>query len=118
VDGSESILTVVGAISIPWLIPLAALVVWNKIWSLCNVEVSERHAAVVWTMWHNRDKDNCIEPSTVVKLVNSELLKYNRHKMNRKELNQIQKDLENMQCIEKSDSGKWWLREWVKTVYD
>jgi len=31
VEGSESILTVVGAAALPWLIPLAGLVVWNKI---------------------------------------------------------------------------------------
>jgi hypothetical protein len=118
VDGSESILTVVGAVSIPWLIPFAALVVWNKICSLCNLEISERHAAVVWTMWQNRDETNCVEPSAIAKLVNTELLKYNRPKMNKKELNAILEDLKNVQCIEISDDGKLWLREWVKTVYD
>ena len=58
VDGSESILTVVGAVAVPWLIPLAGLVVWNKIWSVSTVEITERHAVVIWTMWLNKDPEN------------------------------------------------------------
>lgn len=119
IDGAESILTITGAVSVPWLIPLAGLIVWNKVWSLLNIKIDERHAVVIWVMWHNRDEENCIEEEKILGLVNEELENYNRPKIPQKELEDILKDLEEMQCIEKiQDKNKWWLREWVKTVYD
>ena len=119
IEGAESILTITGVVSFPWLTPLAGLIVWNKVWSLLNIKIDERHAVVIWVMWHNRDEENCIEEEKILGLVNEELEKYNRPKMSQKELEDILKDLEEMQCIEKiQDKNKWWLREWVKTVYE
>lgn len=118
IDGSESILTIVGSASVPWLIPLAGLVVWNKVWSLLTIEIDERHAAVIWTLWKNRDKENRIEHDKILNLLNEELIKYNRLPMDEKELNNILSDLEKMECIERDEKNKWWLREWVKTVYE
>jgi len=118
IDGSEIILTISGAVVSPWLIPLAGLVVWNKVWSLLSIDIDERHAAVIWTMWKNRDDENCIENDKVLDLVNKELSEYNRPKMTEKELKDILKDLEEMECIERTEKNKWWLREWVKTTYE
>ena len=116
--GAESILTIVGAVSVPWLIPLAGLVVWNKVWSLLDIEIDERHAVVIWAMWNNRDEEDCIEDDKILDLVNEELHRYNRFMMNKKELNNILKDLGEMECIEKTDKNEWWLREWVKATYE
>jgi len=118
IDSAESILTVVGAIAIPWLIPLAGLIVWNKVWALSNLEMDERHAATIWTMWKNRDKENRIEHDIILNLVNEELSKYKRSPMGEEELKNILNDLEKMECIEKDEKNKWWLREWVKTTYE
>lgn len=118
IDGAESILTVVGAISIPWLIPLAGLVVWNKVWSSSSIEIDERHAVIIWAMWNNRDEENCIEIDKISDLVNEELRRYNRPMMNEEELNNMLKDLEKIECIKKTDGNKRWLREWVKAVYE
>ena len=79
IDGAESILTIVGAVAVPWLIPLAGLVVWNKVWSLASIKIDERHAAVIWTMWKNRDEENCIENDKILDLVNKELSEYLTH---------------------------------------
>ena len=119
IDGAESILTITGAAIVPWLIPLAGLIVWNKVWSLLNIEIDERHAVVIWVMWRNRDKENCIKEREILDAVNDELKKYNRPEMSPKELEDILKDLEKMECIEKiQDENKWWLREWVKVAYE
>lgn len=118
INGSESILTIAGVIAVPWLIPLAGLIIWDKICSLSNIKIDERHAAVIWTMWHNRDKENCIKKSEVLDLVNKDLSKYNHPKMNEEELNDILKDLEAMETIESTEENKWWLREWVKVPYE
>ena len=107
-----------GAIAIPWLIPLAGLIVWNKVWALSNLEMDERHAATIWTMWKNRDKENRIEHDIILNLVNEELSKYKRSPMGEEELKNILNDLEKMECIEKDEKNKWWLREWVKTTYE
>jgi hypothetical protein len=37
IEGSESILSIAGAVAVPWLVPLAGLVVCNRIWSLLRV---------------------------------------------------------------------------------
>ena len=119
IDGAESILTIAGAVNIPWIIPLAGLVVWNKVWSLLNIEIDERHAVVIWVMWNNRDEENCVREEKIIVIVNNELKKYNRPQMTKEDLEKILKDLEKMQCIEKiKDGNKWLLREQVKIVYE
>jgi hypothetical protein len=114
---SEIILTVAGAFATPWLIPFAGLVVLNTILSLSTIEITERHAAVIWTIWSNRDPKNCVEGKVILKLVNKELQKYNRPKMNQKELDMVLKDLKKMKCIKEIEENKWCLREKVKVSY-
>jgi len=117
VSASEIILTVAGAFATPWLIPFAGLVVLNTILSLSTIEITERHAAVIWTIWSNRDPKNCVEGKAILKLVNKELQKYNRPKMNQKELDMVLKDLKKMKCIKEIEENKWCLREKVKVSY-
>ena len=116
-DGPGSISTIVGVVAVPWLIPLAGLVVWNNVWSLLSIKIDERHAAVIGTMWKNSDEENCIRNDKVLDLVNKDLSEYNRPIMNEKELKEILKNLEEMKCIEGTEENKWWLRESVKTTY-
>jgi len=116
IEGSEIILSIAWAVAVPWLVPLAGLVVCNRIWSLLRVPITERHAAVIWTMWLKRDKENSITDDAVLDTVNIELSKFNRLKMNQDELTIILKDLEGMKCIEKTEGYKWRLRELVRVV--
>ena len=117
VDGSEAILTIAGTIALPWLIPLAGLVVLKKIQSILSVQITESQAAVIHTIWANRDTENSIKSEIVLDLVNLELSEYNRPEMSQKELNMILMDLEKMKCIEKINENKLWLREEVKVDY-
>ncbi|WXG39445.1 MAG: hypothetical protein WED07_01200 [Candidatus Freyarchaeum deiterrae] len=116
---SESFLTIFGAIQMPLLIPFACLVVWDKLYSLSNIPISEKHAAVIYVMWKNRDEKQCIREDLILNYINTELSKFNLPTMSQEELNQILKDLEKMKSIEKSksDRNKWWLREWVRVEY-
>jgi hypothetical protein len=116
IEGSESILSIAGAVAVPWLVPFAGLVVCNRIWSVLHIKITERHAAVIWTMWLKRDKENSIKNDAVLDSVNIELSKFNRLKMNHEELNILLKDLEGMKCIEKTGENKWRLRELVRVV--
>jgi uncharacterized protein YlbG (UPF0298 family) len=114
---SETILTVTGAVAMPWLIPFAGLVVLDTILSLSTIEITERHAAVIWTIWSNRDLKNCVEGKAILKLVNKELKKYNLPKMNQKELDTILEELKKLKCIKEIEENKWCLREKVKVSY-
>jgi len=117
VNASESILAIGGATAIPWLIPFAALVVFKKIYLISTIEISERAAALIWTMWKNCDEEDCIEYKLIKHLVNLELSHHKRHEMEQKELDILLKDLEKMKCIKEIDGNKWWLRETIKVSY-
>ena len=112
-------LTVVGAVAIPWTAPLAALVIWDTLWSNFKADLSEREAAIIWTMWVRRDRDDCISDSGLLDLVNTELEIYGRGAISKQELHDSLETLINMGCIKrsKSDGSKWWLREWVRVSY-
>lgn len=125
---SESIFPIVAATHMPWLIPFAALVICNKFWSLQNIQITERDAAVIWTMWnyitnHNKLKKNniglknCINAEMVLGLVNKELSNFKRPEMTQKELNVIIKNLETMRCIEKTEGEKICLIEKIIVTY-
>ncbi|MBE9515083.1 MAG: hypothetical protein IMY79_02975 [Chloroflexi bacterium] len=112
-------LTVVTAVAIPWTAPLAAIVIWDRIWSNLKLELSEREAAIIWTMWMNRDDDNCVVDADLLVKVNSELAAYRRSSISRQELDDALETLKRMRCIERSrsDPSKWGLREWVRVTY-
>lgn len=112
----EGILTITGATANPWMYALAALVVWNRVWSLLQIEITEAHAVVIWSMWTNRDKDNRIEEEKLLRVVNMSLASTQREPMHHSELHNILMELEKLQCI-KPLEGKWWLREWVRKPY-
>ena len=116
IEGSESILSIAEAVAVPWLVPFAGLSVCNRFWSVLHIQITERHAAVIRTMWLKMDNENSITDDAVLDSVNIELSKFNRLKMNHEELNIILKDLEGMKCIEKTGGNKWRLRELVRFV--
>ncbi len=116
---AASSLTVVGAVAVPWTAPLAAIVVWNSIWVNLKVDFTEREAAVLWTMWINRDDDCCVSHFDLLYMLNSELRKYERSLISSQELDSALETLEKIKCIKRSESdpSKWWLRESIKIKY-
>ncbi len=113
VEGSESLFAIVGATAMPWLIPFVGLVVLNRVHSLLKVEISERHAAVVWTMWSHAGAQRVFEPDELLTLVNQEVVTFDRPIFSEQELETVLTELEKMRCIEKADAGAWRLREKV-----
>ncbi len=117
----EIILSVSGGLTHPFLLVLTGLVLWKTYWKdLREIKLSEKHAAVIWTMWNNRDpKTNNIEDSEIYPLLEEELKKYNIAPMKEKDLNPILLELQRIKCIELENTKKkvWWLREWVQPTY-
>jgi hypothetical protein len=114
---SESIFQIVAATHMPWLIPFAAIVICNKFWSLQNIQITERDSAVIWTMWKNRDPEDCIKAKIILDLVNTELLNCARPPMSQKELEMRIKNLEKIKFIEKVEENTLRLIEEVKVTY-
>lgn len=118
---ASSGLTIVGAVTVPvpWALLLAAIVIWRNLWTNLKLELSEREAATIWTMWQNRDDDNCVSDAELLDMVNSELGKYGRGPISREELDDCLERLDRIRCIErsKSDPCKWWLKEKVRVEY-
>ena len=114
------VITVGGAISAPWTLPFAAIIIWDSIYSGTNIEITEREAAVLWTLWKNRDPKCCVPNSGLLELVNTELAGYGRQSMSDQELIDILDNLVRMKCIKKSksDSSTWWLCEWIRVGYN
>jgi hypothetical protein len=110
-------LTVAGVVAEPRLAPLAALSIWNKVWTHSALQLSREHATVLYAMWQGRGKDNtlseadAIEKSGVMFQLNGWL------PLDRNGYVAILNDLEKLQCIERKEPEVIWLREWVKKTY-
>jgi len=113
----ESVFPIAAATRMLWLIPFTALVVCNKFWSLQNITITKRDAIVIWTMWKNRDPEDCIEAKNVLDFVNKELFNFSCPSMTQAELEIIIKNLEKIKCIEKTEENKLQLVEEIKVDY-
>jgi hypothetical protein len=116
-DGVEHYLTIAGAIATPYLIPFAALVVWNKVWSLRKIEISENHAIVLSALWDIRNDKNIVDASNRLDLVNTHFAQFTKKQVSLDEYNSIIDDLYKMQILELNRDGTIWLREWVRKSY-
>ena len=111
-------LTVTGILG-PWTGILAALVLWDLLYSGLKVNLSEREAAVLWAMWKNCDLNNQIEQAAIFDAVNETLTQNGRQCLSNEELDDSLEILEKLSCIERVTSleNKWSLREWVRVQY-
>lgn len=121
-DSAEHTLTLVGAVTTsilaPVIIPFAALVVWNKLWSLREIKIEERHAMILSVLWQNRNEDsNIVSNIGIIEIINSALAKYDRPKIEIEEYSLIVSDLAELKVLELKSDGTIWLRDWVKIPY-
>lgn len=116
---AKGAMSLVAVYKTPWAAPFAALVMWNEIWAGMTVEVAEREAIVMWTMWTNRDDKRCVVHASLLTLVNAELGRYGRQPLTSVELANALLKLQKVGTIKKSrsDGEKWWLCEWVQVKY-
>jgi hypothetical protein len=112
----ESALGVWGADSDLIHMILAALVIWNKLWSHFAVEIHERQAAVLWAIWRHKDGHGKVDSTRVLEFVNVELHTYDRGSMSLAELESSLESLERMRCIRLRE-GRYSIIEWVRIQY-
>ncbi len=117
VGASEGILAATGLTQL-WLVPLAALVIWNTLWSTLDISIDEHHAAVLWALWSLRDKNNRVPKTSLPARVNEKLAEHHQPSLTPAQLQRCIGDLERMECLESADSDEIWLREWVQARWD
>ena len=110
----------VSAYQVPWLGIFGLILLWNSLWRAAEVDLSENDAAVIWTMWVHRDRQNNeISENELLVKVNDHLSKYERASITQKDLDFSIKNLAAIKCIKRSKRNpqNWWLCEWIATTY-
>ena len=95
----------------------AGLVVTESLVSGTRVELSERDAAVLWTLYREGEAALTMCSDKILEAVNAELSKAGRPDMSRQELTDVLKRLVELRSIEKQDTGGWRLRERVTVEF-
>jgi hypothetical protein len=114
---ATSVLTVAGAVAVPWTVPLAAIVLVDSVLSNLRVEISEIDAAIVWVMWNRQQRRN---PGTLLlDDVNAELRRHGRPRVTQRVLGQSLERLERIGCVERppQDDQSWTLKERLTVKY-
>jgi len=112
--GAEVSLLVIGVLHNPYIIPFTALIVLENIKSLAEVEISEKHAVVLWVMGKYGGLEKSLDEKSILSAVNAELKTHDREGINTSELRRIFNDLIRLKCIERSGDSRFRLKERVK----
>jgi hypothetical protein len=113
----DVVLNTVGAMATPWLIPFAALSLWNKLWAHATITLSREQAAALFAMWHRCNDDHRILRSLAYDETVALFTVFQWPALDLATFNGLLGELESIDCIEVSPE-RIWLREWVKTTYD
>ena len=89
----------------PWLLVLSVLPVAQQFFPALNRQLSERHAAVLWTLWHHGAATNRVRDVSLRRLVNKSLSEYGCSLMPAPELKRVLADLEQLRCVERNITG-------------
>jgi len=110
----------VSAYQVPWLGLFGLILLWNYLSSSAQVDLSENDAAVIWTMWVHRDRENNeISENELLGKVNDHLAKYDRASITQKDMEFSIKRLEEIKSIKRSRKNPkyWWLCERIAPTY-
>ena len=108
----ELVLTGAGVTQI-WLIPFAALYLWNLVWSLSKVVILPEHGTVMYALWNSDHDTRRFEEDIAQSIVNDFRSKHGLQPLDRETFGRLVFDLERLGCIEITN-GKVWLREWTQ----
>jgi hypothetical protein len=103
----------------PWIAAFAVLVLWDDLYSRAKVDIQEREASVIWTIWIHKNDSKCIAKDGLLELVNQERSNSGRSALTQDELDDALGILIKMRCIAESrqDSSNLWVKEWVSINY-
>jgi hypothetical protein len=119
VAGAQTVRDIASTIRMPWLSPMTALILWDRLYSLLRIKIEEKEACVIWVMWMNCDQERTVEHAVLLPKVNENRNQYGHAPLSEQELSKALSTLERMRCIERlrDDHTRWWLREWIRVKY-
>ncbi|MDP2602492.1 MAG: hypothetical protein Q8S00_07850 [Deltaproteobacteria bacterium] len=109
-------LAVAGVAGSPWLIPLAALYVWMRLWNAASVSLEEEDAFVVYSLWLHRNGENKISEDNAFLKTETLAHKHGFPAITKEKFTKIIDKLLSLECVE-MEEGIIWLREWVRIEY-
>lgn len=113
---ASSTFSTLSASAHPYLIPLAALMIWIHLWSQMNIKLSERHAALIWSLWTNCRDNLSMKVEDLLEALNENFARYDRPNVKSTELLSLIDDLEKIRCL-KVRQNVIWLTENVRLDY-
>jgi hypothetical protein len=119
VAGAQTVRDVVTTVKNPWLLPASVLILWDRIWALVNIPITEKEACLIWVMWMNADANQTVAEARLLEQVNAERSRWNHDNLTSSDLKLSLDKLEKIKAIEryKRDPSRWWLREYVSINY-
>ncbi len=112
----ELVLTGAGVTQV-WLIPFAALYLWNLVWSLSKIEITPAQAMTMYALWSDGRPSRRFPETEALEIVNAFRTKDGHNTLTSSEFALVVNDLVALDCIELED-GEIWLREWVQKSDD
>ena len=113
-------LTIAGALQAPWMLPLAAIILWAEVYSAAKVELSEVEACVIWTVWCFADGNRQMLVGDLLALCNQEREKGGYGPLTDTELKRAVELLVRIGSIAvcSEDDEKVEIREWISVNYE
>lgn len=113
---SSGVLTAASLVEYPLLAPFVAIVLWDTFYANLKIDISEREAAVLLSLWKNRQVDYTVDEEGLLYDINSELESYNKKKIDETVLAESLTKLSQLGCIKlvNNNPKKWLLCEKVK----
>lgn len=113
----DLIFTGVGAVATPWLIPLAALSIFDKIWSQSAIELTKEQSTCLFAMWHRCDHSQELSMEEAFSCSQQLFTVYKWEGPTDVQFGEIIDELKRLRCIESKGEGRLWLKEWVSSPY-
>jgi hypothetical protein len=108
----ELVLTGAGVTQM-WLVPFAALYLWNLVWSLAKVELSPDHGSTMYALWNAVPGRRRFAETEALEIVNRFRVNNSVQSLSSSEFAALVDDLVRLDCIELA-AGQIWLREWIR----
>lgn len=96
-----------------WLIPFAALYLWNLVRALARITLSPNHGLVMYALWNHNADVRRFEETDAHSIVNNFCSTHRMPSLGEVDFGNLLSDLAHLGCIEITD-GKIWLREWTQ----
>jgi len=62
---ASGVFIVISVTQIPWTIPFAFILLWNRLWKNLEVPLTEHEAVVLWVMWQVKNQEKIVDETDI-----------------------------------------------------